>query len=86
MATTAVDPHALQVAAQRLDAAADILSIELATHLRGLHCHAALRGALDQLVADVAQWELAARALAAALRTGAQRYTENEAHATEVLR
>jgi len=96
--TTSVDVDALRVAAQRLDAAADQLQSALSGHLGGLQFDAAVAGlrhvaaggavraAVDQLLADVALWQHAARETAAALRAGADRYTETEARAVEALR
>ena len=83
--TTAVDPLALPIAAARFDAAADILLAALRTHLAqlaGVRSHPAV----EELVAEVARWEAAARDVAAALRTAADRYTETEAHGAAALR
>ena len=85
---TSVDPAALQSAAQRLDAAAELLHGVLTTHLGGLCSDddTGIRAALDQLTADVALWRRAATETATALRTAAQRYTETETEAAQVLR
>ena len=83
-----VDPAALQAAAQRLDAAADLLHGVLTTHLGGLCSDGdtGIRSALDRLTADVALWHRAATGTATALRAAAQRYTATEAEAAQVLR
>ena len=85
---TSVDPAALQSAAQRLDAAADLLHGALTIHLGGLCSDdgAGIRTALDQLAADVALWRRAATETATALRAAARRYTEAEAQAAQALR
>lgn len=85
---TAVDPQALHSAAQRLDAAADLLHCALTGHLRTLCFDAdpGLRSAVDQLVADVAQWQRATAETAAALRISADRYVDAEARASQALR
>lgn len=85
---TSVDPQALRAAAQRLDAAADLLQGISSSYLRGLQfdADAGVRSALDALVADVAQWQRSARETAAALHTAAGRYDEAEAQAVGVLR
>lgn len=80
--TTAVDPQALPIAAARFDAAADMLLTARRTHLAGVRSHPAV----EELVAEVARWESAARDVAAALRTAAARYTESEAHGVAELR
>lgn len=80
--TTAVDPLALPIAAARFDAAADILLIALRTHLAGVRS----RPAVEDVVAEVARWESAARDVAAALRTAADRYIESEARGATALR
>ena len=41
---------------------------------------------IEELVAEVARWESAARDVAAALRIAAARYTESEAHGAAELR
>lgn len=83
-----VDPQALGTAAQRLDAVADLLHGTLITHLSGLQfdADAGVRGAVEQLVADVARWQQAARDTAAALRACAERFLDLDARATEALR
>ncbi len=85
---TSVDPQALHAAAQRLDAAADLLHGAITAHLRTLRFDAdsGLRSAVDQLVADVAQWQRATAETAAALRISAERYTDAEARASQALR
>lgn len=82
MGTVSVDPAALRMAAQRLEAAAEVLAGTLATHLRGLHTG----DAVGLLVADVGQWVLAARETADALHNGADRYCAGEAAAVSALR
>ena len=88
MDSTEVDPSALLAAAQRLDAAADLLHGALTGHLRVLHfdADAGVRSALDHLIADVAQWRTGARETATALRSCAARYVEAEAQAAQALR
>ena len=98
MGTASVDPAALLVAAQRMDAAADIVLATLRTRLAGLQfdgsvagrAHApagdAVRTAVDRLVADVARWASAARETSEALRTGAQAYANVESRAAAALR
>lgn len=80
-----MDPEALPVAAARFDAAADILLTALRTHLAQLAGSRA-HPAVEQLVAEVARWESAARDVAAALRDVADRYTESEARGAAALR
>ena len=63
---TAVDPQALPIAAARFDAAADMLLTALRTHLAGVRSHPAV----EELVAEVARWESAARDVAAAKQNG----------------
>ncbi len=82
MGTTSVDPHALRLAAQRLDAAADLLAAAVCVQLQGLPGSAAL----DRLLGDVNAWQRAARETAAAVRTGAAGYIDVEQHAVRRLR
>ncbi|HPX38367.1 MAG TPA: ESX-1 secretion-associated protein [Mycobacterium sp.] len=82
MGTVSVDPASLRMAAQRLEAAAEILAGAVGTHLRGLQYGAAA----GPIVADVGQWSRAAREVAAALRCGADRYCEGETAAVAALR
>jgi len=98
MGTTSVDPPALRAAAQRLDAAADIVVAALRTRLDGLQFDASVAGrahavaggsvrtAVDRLVADMAQWASVARETAAALNAGADLYADAESHAVAALR
>ena len=91
-----MNPSALRAAAQRLDAAADLLQGALGSYLRALHfdylralhadADAGVRSALDHLVADVAHWQQTARETAAVLRIGAERYADAEARAAQALR
>lgn len=85
---TSVDPEALQAAAQRLDAVADLLAGVLACHLHGLRFDGdvGVRSALDDLVAAVERWQRTARDTATALRAGAQHYLDADAQAAESLR
>lgn len=95
---TSVDPAALRLAAQRLDAAAEVLYAVIGTHLRAWEfdgstagrAHAAsgwaLRTALDGLRDDTTRWANATSELAAALRVGADVHARREAHAGAVLR
>jgi hypothetical protein len=82
---TAVDPQALPIAAARFDAAADILLTALRTHLAQL-ARSRSHPAVEELVSEVARWESAARDVAAALRTAADRYAESEARGAAALR
>lgn len=82
MGTIFVDPAALRTAAQRLDAAADILAGTLSTHLRGLHPG----DGVGRIITDVAQWSRAARDAADTLRFGADRYSAGESAAAAALR
>ena len=98
MGTTSVDPAALRAAAQRLDAAADIVDRILTSNLSGLRFDSAVagrdhavvggvvRGVLDRLIADMTRWAVAARETAAALRTGADRFSDAESRAVANLR
>jgi len=98
MGTTSVEPAALQAAAQRLDATADIVLGTLRTRLVGLqfggpvagraHGRAgdAVRMGVDTVVADLARWAAAARETSAALRAGAQCYSDAESGAQGALR
>lgn len=85
---TSVDPQALRAASQRLDVVADLLQGVLASHLYGLRfdADAGVRSALDELVADVARWQRAARDTAAALRAAAQHYLDADVQAAGSLR
>jgi hypothetical protein len=87
-AGTAVDPHALWAAAQRLDEAADLLCGALAVHLRPLRSAAdpGVGAAVERLVADIELWQRVARDTALAIRTAADRCTDTEAQAAEALR
>jgi hypothetical protein len=80
MATTSVDPQALRLAAQRLDTAADLLdaAIDRLGQAGG--------GAVEQIVADIAQWQRGARDGAAGLRTVAARHIEQDNAGAEALR
>lgn len=82
MGTVSVDPAALRTAAQRLEAAADLLAGTLGTHLRGLQSG----DGVSLLVDDVGQWTRAARDVADTLRSGADRYCGGEAAAAAALR
>lgn len=82
MGTTSVDPYALRLAAQRLDAAADLLSGVAGGPLAGPNAP----DALSRLLADLARWQQAARQTAAVLRLGADRYTDAEDLAVRKLR
>lgn len=98
MGTTSVDPAALRAAAQRMDAVADIVDSILAANLCGLRFDAAVagrdnaavggavRGVLDRLVADMTRWAVAARETSAALRAGADRFSDAESRAVANLR
>jgi len=98
MATTSVDPAALQAAARRIDAAADILAEAVRAPLARLQFGSAAAGrahgpagaevrrGLERLCAAADQWAHAARELAAALNTGADRYRAAEHRAAAALR
>jgi hypothetical protein len=98
MGTTSVDPAALQAAAQRLDTTADIMLGTLRTRLVGLQFDGAVAGrahgragdavrmGVDTVVADLARWAAAARETSAALRAGAQGYSDAESRAQGALR
>lgn len=81
MGTTSVDPHALRLAAQRLDTAGDLLDAAMARLGQG-----AGGPAVDQIVADIAHWQRGVRDGAAGLRTVAQRHIEQDTAGAEVLR
>jgi hypothetical protein len=98
MGTTSVDPAALQAAAQRLDTAADIVLGTLRTRLADLQFDGAVAGrahgragdavrtGVDTVVAGLARWAAAARETSAALRAGAQGYSDAESRAQSALR
>jgi len=81
MGTTSVDPHALRLAAQHLDTAADLLDAAIARLDR-----AAAGAAVDEIVTDIAHWRRGARDGAVGLRTVAQRHIEQDSAGAEVLR
>ncbi len=82
MGTTSIDPGALYAAAQRLDAAADILAAALDVHLGALRSGGA---GVERLKSDMRQWTRSASEVADALRIGAQRYVDGEAAAAAAL-
>ena len=89
MGTTSVDPHALRLAARRLDEAADLLDTALRSHLIGLQLSTAdgrTQAAIGLLVDDVARWQRAARESACSVRVGADRYTDEDRCGAAVLR
>lgn len=98
MGTTRVDSAAVYAAAQRFDAAADVLDSALRTHLVALsfggstagRAHTAqgdaLGTALRRLGSELGQWSRAVEEIGAALRAGADRYVDAEASAVAVLR
>ena len=98
MGTTSVDPTALRAAAQRMDAAADVVDAVIGTRLGDLkfggavagraHTAAgdAVRAGMDQVVAGMTQWAAVARETAAALRAGAEMYADAESRAAATLR
>ena len=81
-----------------MDAAADIVDCILKSNLSGLRFDSAVagrdhavvggvvRGVLDRLIADMTRWAVAARETAAALRTGADRFSDAESRAVANLR
>lgn len=80
MGTFSLDPQAVRMAADRLEAAADILQGVLGTHL------AALPAGAEDLRAGVARWETGARDLATALRAAVDRHAESETNRARALR
>jgi Excreted virulence factor EspC, type VII ESX diderm len=92
-ARTAVDVGAVHRVADQLCGAAELIDAAVSDHLAGLafsgatagRAHTArgdaLRAELEQLVAQLAQWSRASLAIAAALRSGAQRYADAELYA-----
>lgn len=98
MGTTSVDPTALRAAAQRMNAAADVVDAVIGTRLGDLqfdgsvagrtHTAAgdAVRGGMDRVVAAMTQWAAVARETAAALRAGAEMYADAESRAAATLR
>ena len=98
MGTTSVQPAVLQAAAQRLDAAADLVLGTLRTRLSGLQFDGAVAGrahgragdavriGVDTVVAGLAQWAAATRETSASLRAGAQVYSDAESCAQGALR
>ena len=97
MGNTRVDTAAVCAAAQRFEAAADLLDSALRTHLAGLsfggstagRAHTArgeaLATALRRLSGEVGQWSRAAEEIGAALRAGADRYADADTRAVAVL-
>lgn len=95
MGTTRVDAAALSGAASQFAAAADIL--ETAGHRTALRFNGSTAGrvhgadgerlhaALSQLCTGVLEWGRAAEEVGAALRAGAQYYSEAETRAAAVL-
>ena len=97
MGTTRVDTAAVYAAAQRFDAAAELLDSAVRTHLAGLSFGASTAGrahtargeafatALRRLGGELGQWSRAAEEIGAALRAGADRYADAETRAAAVL-
>ena len=97
MGNTRVDTAAVYAAAQRFDAAAELLDSALRTHLAGLgfggstagRAHIArgeaLSAALRTLGGELVHWSRAAEEIGAALRAGADRYVDAETNAVGVL-
>lgn len=88
MGTTSVDPQALRFAAQRLDEAADLLGMAVRNHLSGLRLPAVdprTRAAIGQLVEGATRWQREAREHAHAVRTGADRYVDEDSRGAQVL-
>ena len=97
MGNTRVDTAAVCAAAQRFEAAADLLDSALRTHLAGLSFGGSTAGrahtargeavgtALRSLSGELVQWSRAAQEIGAALRAGADRYADAEARAAAVL-
>lgn len=95
MGTTSVDSAALHAAAQRLDTAAEIVQEAVNVRLAfdgsvagrsHASSGAAVRSAVEQLVADLQQWASTAREAASALRTGADCHVVADADAATALR
>jgi len=97
MGNTRVDAAAVCAAAQRFEAAADLLDSALRAHLAGLSFGGSTAGrahtargeavgtALRSLGGELVQWSRAAQEIGAALRAGADRYADAEARAAAVL-
>ena len=80
MGTTFINPHALKLAAQRLDTAADLLDAAIE------RLGAGVGGAVEAIIADIAHWQRGARDGAAGLRTVAERHIEQDSAGAEALR
>lgn len=88
-----IDIAAVHAVADRLSAAAEIIDGAVGDHLARLafsgasagRSHTtrgdALRAGLDRLATELTQWSRAAVEIAAALRAGANRYTDTELYA-----
>lgn len=88
-----LDDAALRAVADRFSAAADLIDDAVANHVArlafdGAHAGrahgargAALRANLNRLSSELSQWSRAAREIAFALRTGAQRYADADRYA-----
>lgn len=97
MGNTRVDTAAVRAAAQQFDAAAEILDAALRIHLAGLAFDGSTAGrdhsargeavgaAMHRLSGELAQWSRAAQEIGAALRAGADRYSDAESRAAAVL-
>jgi excreted virulence factor EspC (type VII ESX diderm) len=92
-ARTGVDVAAVHRVADQLRGAAELVDAAVSDHLAALafsgatagRAHTArgdaLRGQLEQLVAQLSQWSRASVAIAVALRSGAERYADAELYA-----
>lgn len=88
----------MRAAAQRMDAAADVVDTVIGIRLGDLqfdgsaagraHTAAgdAVRAGTDRVVTAMTQWAAVARETAAALRAGAEMYADAESRATATLR
>lgn len=95
MGTTSVDPAALRAAAQRIEAAAEIVVDAMTVNLQfdgstagRAHSAAgeAVRVAAETLVADARGWAVTADEVVVALRAAADRRAAEETHAVRKVR
>ena len=83
MGITSVDLHALRLAAQRLDTAADLLDAAIDRLGAGSGSRG---GVIDQIVADIAHWQRGARDGALGLRAVVDGHIEQDRAGAEALR
>ena len=95
MGTTSVDPSVLYAAAQRIEAAAEIVQNAVNVRLTfdgsvAGRSHSssgtAVRAAVEQVVSELQQWASTAREAAGALRAGADCHVMADADAAAALR